>query len=130
MMKIASPLKRLMAYILDGISVSIIYGICVTLAGLPLFFINGAMTHFLNDSGWISTLVGGTYALYALILLLAVFIIQCLFWAKGTTLGKSILNMKVGSPACETGIINNWGDRIKIQNNRLVFGKCYLENYS
>ncbi len=90
-MQISTPMKRLVAVLVDGIATWIITVIALILVGLPLAF-SPAIENVDEITLGLAT---GAYGIYALILIGSTAIIQFYFWTKGTSIGKAILKMKV-----------------------------------
>lgn len=82
---ISSPVRRLLAYFVEGIAVFIIFMVAALLMGIPY-------KAFLDSS---SSIVHTGYAMYILFLIVGMFVVNIFFWTQSTTLGKAIMGMKI-----------------------------------
>lgn len=83
---IAGPLRRLAAFILDGLLASVLSFILGILGLMP-----DILTDEYSDPAAASQNLG----MYYLIILVIYLVIQCIFYTRSTSLGKAILRMQV-----------------------------------
>lgn len=90
-MNISTPQKRLLAAVLDSLISAFISLIVLFIVGIPFAF----SSFVENASDQVFIIASLSYAVYAFIFFNSALIIQMFFWAKGESVGKHILKMKV-----------------------------------